>query len=604
MPTKDHDIKLGDGSSTRRFRLLQQNGRKSWSVKELPPEPNIDSPAAAREGLPPSRLLPFDGQDWSWGAGLTRPTPQTQRPGHVLRYADGFNIDTSEVGKVKHGPLVSAVGTLSADPIGAKVFIDEVWFLTNEHLYSFAPAGPTLTLEWTNPDGALNLEMEVLGSNLFIAASNTKIWHTTGIGSPITVTSTAFAATHLLQIGNQLWRSFSGDQISSSINPAAGSPTWSAGASAGDTGTIQNLFSISGLLGVATLSSLYIVTVDADANITSTELNKSLRVRRGGSVFSVKAESGTDVWFSDGFHQIIRLIAEGFEVFDLRPAGPFRGTDERPVTEPDVTNITIGGISQDVDAIYVAASRVSDAFIYKGVEIARGVYSWSPIHKLSPQTTDLTFLAVLGTSGDLFPVVYFNDGADVKQFDTVWTAYASDWELETSKFSATLPQWDKMWNRIRAFLNLEANTKMTVSRRVDSTVAYSVFGSTGEMTSDGDNELSVTTPIAGKEIQLKFAGNTTSSGSRVDLFSFLLEGFLRVDDRPIYDFTVIADNKADGTFINSLRDLTSKFVTLTDRFGDAHTVAILPGFPEEIEVIDEATRAPVMAFHIVAQRVT
>ena len=73
MPEKDFDIKINDGTDTKRFRLLnQQGGRKAWTVQEVPARPNVESEAAAREGLPPDQLLPFDGQDFSWGAGLAR----------------------------------------------------------------------------------------------------------------------------------------------------------------------------------------------------------------------------------------------------------------------------------------------------------------------------------------------------------------------------------------------------------------------------------------------------------------------------------------------------------------------------------------------------
>ena len=105
MSTRDFDIKLNDGTNTRRFRLIQEGGAKLWSVTEQPPSPAIEG----RENVAPEELLLFEQRDWSWGIGLTRPTPQTQRPGHFLRYADGFNIDTTEPGSVKHGPEIATV---------------------------------------------------------------------------------------------------------------------------------------------------------------------------------------------------------------------------------------------------------------------------------------------------------------------------------------------------------------------------------------------------------------------------------------------------------------------------------------------------------------
>ncbi len=596
MVTKDFDIKLNNQSNTRRFRLVQEGNAKLWSVTEQPPSPQIEG----RENVAPEELLLFEQRDWSWGIGLTRPTPQTQRPGHFLRYADGFNIDSTEPGQIKHGPAIATVGTLALKPLQALVFTDRVWFLTTTHLYHWDD--PTLTLFWTNPDGAVNTEMEVLGANLFVAASNTKIWHTDGTAGP---TSTAFAADHLLQLGQNLWRSFSTDQISFSANPAAGSPTWTAGASAGDTSKIQNLFSLSGLLGVATTSSLYIVTLDADSNIISTELNKALRARRTSGVYTVKAESGGDVWFSDGFNNVLRVVAQGFDVFDVRPAGPFRTTDEMPVTEPDFDpdDVSVEAIAQDIDAIYMVVQRVADSYVYKGVEIARGVYAWSPVHKLSPQTTSADFIAALGTSGDLVPRVYFNDGTAVKSFATVWDEYNATWEFITTKFSATLLGTDKLWSLIRAFIKRSASAaKIVVHYRSNLDTNWTLFESPGEMTANGSNELSLTTPVANKEIQLRFVGSTSDADENVDLLSFALEGYLRTDNRPVYDFTVIADTAADATFLRGLRTLTN-FITLTDQFGLTHSVIVLPGFPQEVQVVDEALRRPVMAFHFLTKQV-
>lgn len=593
----DFDIKLFDQTNTRKFRLVQEGNAKLWTVREQPPSPAVEG----RENVAPEEQLLFEQRDWSWGIGLTRPTPQTQRPGHFLRYADGFNIDSTEPGQIKHGPEIASVGTLAAVPLQALVFTDRVWFLTATHLYHWDD--PTLTLFWTNPDGALNTEMEVLGANLFVAASNTKIWHTDGTAGP---TSTAFAATHLLQLGQNLWRSFDTDKVSSSSNPAAGSPTWTAGASAGDTSQIQNLFSMSGLLGVATTSSLYIVTLDADSNIISTEINKALRARRTSGVYTVKAESGGDVWFSDGFNNVLRVVAQGFDVFDVRPAGPFRTTDELPITEPDFDpdDVSVEAIAQDIDAIYMVVQRVADSYIYKGVEIARGVFAWSPVHKLTPATVAADFVAALGTSGDIVPRVYFNDGTAIRSFATIWDEYNATWEFITTKFSATLLNTDKLWNRIRGFIDRDndPNTKITVFFRENLDTTWTLFGADGEMTDNGNNEIQLTAPISDKEIQLRFVGSTTDATEKVDLLGFALEGFLRTDNRPIYDFTVIADTPGDATFLRGLRTVT-QFITLTDQFGLTHNVIILPGFPEEIQIIDEAQHRPVMGFHFVAKQV-
>ena len=359
-------------------------------------------------------------------------------------------------------------------------------------------------------------------------------------------------------------------------------------------------------MGVATTSSLYIVTLDADANIISTEINKVLRARRTSGVYSVKAESGGDVWFSDGFNNVLRVVAQGFDVFDVRPAGPFRTTDELPITEPDFDpdDVSIEAITQDIDAIYMVVQRVADSYIYKGVEIARGVYAWSPIHKLAPATVASQFIAALGTSGDLVPRVYFNDGTEIRAFSTVWDEFAPTWEFITMKYSATLFQTDKLWNRLRAFQERSNDpaTKITVYYRENLDTNWTLFASPGTMGDNGNNELKLTVPLSDKEIQLRFVGSTSAAAENVDLLSFALEGYLRTDNRPIYDFTVIADTAADATFLRGLRTV-EQFITLTDQFNLAHNVVVLPGWPEEIQIIDEALHRPVIGFHFIAKQV-
>lgn len=590
MPEKDFDVKISDGTTTRRFRLLQSRGRKAWGVRELAPNPQVEGSTAAREGLPVSQMLPFDGQDFSWGSGLKRFSPQTQRPGHSLRYADGFNIDTTEPGIVKHGPSVSTVGTTDTDVQQAIVFNDKVWFMTTASLYSWD--GCTLTQEYTEC-GETFLEMEVFDGNLFVAA-NTKYFHTDGIACALTEVDVA--ADHFLALNGVLWRG-EGNQISSSEDPADCCPTWTTLADVGDGDSIRNLFSISGLLGVETAGGVFII----DNNLNSIELNKGLRNRRATSTTKeIKSESGSEVWFSDGV-DLRRLVAVGFELFDIGPDGPFHTTDDRPVTEfPSGGDIGYAGVTQDLNTVYVVVERSQGNYIYKGKELSRNVFAWTPLVKDATSNTD--FIAALKLSSDTQAIVYYNAGTTVKMFDTEWTTFAATWELETCKFNATLAAWDKMWYQINAYvINSDTcNASIDVERRLDTTSGYTDFG-TATLASNGSNKITLSTPLSGKEIQLKFVGATCDSAESVDLVSFLLEGLLRPDYRRSYDFTLVADSKEDTTFIEGLRTGTSSFITLTDRFGIDRTVFLLPGYPVEEEIIDDIRKEPVRSYRLLAQ---
>lgn len=595
----DFDVKITLDSTTERFKLVQQRGTKLWTVREVPPNPQPELSSGQEEGWTPTQLLPFQQEDWSIGAGLSRLTPQLDRAGHTLRYADGFGIDTSEVGLVRHGPaLLSDVGSVVATPIMGLMFDDKVWFLTAERLYNWD--GTTLTLFWTNADGSLNTHMAVHGSNLFVAASNTKYWITDGTTTPA---SRAFAVTKFLSLNDQLWRVHTTNQISSSTDPDAASPTWAADIAVGPGETVTSLFSISGLLGAATESSFYII----DSLGNSIEMDNRLRSRRSANAHTIAAGSGSSVWFANENKDdpdILRLVADGFEQFDVQFAGPFYGNDEVPVNAYDPRSETLGivDIMIDVEFVYVLARRGTDTYCYKGKEVARNVYAWSPILKYTGNNATMGVIAKM--SGDSAPVVYFNGaGTTVNRFATDWDEYASSWELITPKFTAGLESWEKMANILRAFLERESNTTMTCYYRTNNTATWTLFASPGTMTTNGVNKLTSSTPVQNNSIQLRFVGSTTNSANKLNMRSFLLEEILRPEERSMLDFSVIVENKSQATFLHNLRKENDSFPTIVDRLGQTWNVFVMPGYPIESEVTDEVRKGIVRSFHLLAQSV-
>ncbi len=123
------------------------------------------------------------------------------------------------------------------------------------------------------------------------------------------------------------------------------------------------------------------------------------------------------------------------------------------------------------------------------------------------------------------------------------------------------------------------------------------------MASGEDGEFLFATPetFTGKRIQLALngtAGNSNLDG--VDVKSFSLEGILKPENVPLYDFTVVTTNRGEADFIKALR-ADSEAITLTDRFDDAKTVFVIPGFPVELELFDDILKQPVRAYHFLMQ---
>lgn len=604
MVAKDWDIKLKQGSTTNRFRLLKQGGRKAWRVSEEPPNPRVEVEAASREGFHPDRELPFVMEDWVWGTGLERFGSQSLERGHTFRYADGFNIDTSQAGVIRHGPLIETIGSVSSGQTIEEftLFLDKVYIRTTNKLYNIVSG--TLT-EQHDFGAAVTKSMAVFADKLYIAVDTANTYFewdgTTMTSKTVTDGSSLFLATQGAS-NPILIRVINDNFISTSSDPNDVTSWDTPGVKVGEGDTINSLFVVSGFPFAGTESTVYVIATDSDGVSVPIELDKRLATRRSSTAFSIKAESGSDVWLSDG-RDIMRLVAEGFELFDIRQDGPFRSFDTRPVTS-DIKG-TPKSIAQDLDAVYVLADRSGDIYVHKGVELSRGQFAWSPWAKY---TGTNAAAAVLKTTGDADPFLYAGNTLAVVRFKTEnWTTFAATWELHTPQFTATLETWDKMWQALHAFLILTGTAKVEVSYKLNNDSSWTDFNDatsgTNDMTADGINSLKLAAPINGKKVQLRFLGSNVTNTHKVDMRSFNLEGLLRPDRKPIFDFTVVADTAGETTFLNGLRTDVTQFITITDRFGTDRTAFILPGFPVEEELTDEARREPVRTYRIVAQEV-
>lgn len=601
---KDWDIKLTQGGTTHKFRLLQQRGQKAWTVSESPPNPRVEVEAASREGFRPDRELPFVMEDWVWGVGLERFGSQSIDRGHLFRYADGFNIDTSQSGIVKHGPLVESLGSVSSGQtiLEFTLFQDKVYIRTKNKLYS--TDGATLTEE-KDFSAAVTKSMAVFNDKLYIAVDTADTYWEWNGSAATSKTVTDGASLFLATQGASnpiLIRVLNNNFISTSIDPNDVTSWDAPGVKVGEGDTINSIFIVSGFPFVGTESTVYILATDSEGVSVPIELDKRLATRRSTTAFTIKAESGSDAWLSDG-RDIMRVVAEGFELFDIRPDGPFRSFDARPVTA-DIKG-SPKSMAMDLDSVYILADRSGDIYVYKGVELTRGQFAWTPWAKF---TGTNAAAAVLKVTGDADPYLYAGDTLEVIRYKTEnWTTFAATWELETPQFTATLETWDKMWTRVEAFIVLTGTAKLEVAYRLNNTTSYTdlddATAGNNDMTTNGFNQLKLAAPINGKKVQLKFTGSRSTNTHKVDLRSFDLEGILRPERKPIFDFTVRPDTATESTFLNALRTDVTQFITITDRFDVDRTAFILPGFPIEQEQTDEVLKEPVRTYRIVAQEV-
>lgn len=601
------DIKLTLGATSTQFRLLQQNGRKLWTVMETPAIPRIGADSLVQEGLSPISDMNYHQSDWVWGVGMTYLGPSPDRPGHLHRYASGENIDTTEPGIVKHGP--DAIGgvkltTLDNPAFKMLMFSDSVWFLTSSSLYEWN--GTTVNQRWNPGGGEVLLDMEVWGTNLVLATDfgSGRYYVTDGSTFPPTA-KTLTGATNIFKlltlqgnINSIMHFAHDNNDITPSSDPITPA-TPGTKITVGGGEDITNMFTISGLLFVATESTIF--TVDIDDRII--ELDKTLRTQRSTSAFSVSSDSGTEAWLTSGLDiNATRIVGVALDSFDIRTDGPAFSTDQLPMGDDFMTG-DIEGIAHGGDALYISKEIPggSDNIIFKGREIVRGQLVWTPFIRYAGPTEAI---GVFRMSGDPRPNIYIGSGNDIFAYETKeFGLFADDWQMITPFLNGRVPHIDKFVHSLNAILDKDANAKIVVSYRTKPGDSFTLFGSTGELNTDGHNEIVLSTPIVSKQIQLKFAGTTSSGTHKVDLRSYTLEGFLRPELKRVFQFTIIADTKTEIDFIYSLRTDITKFITIRDRFGTDHTAFLLPGFPIEHEVVDESRRKPVRVYQIVAEAV-
>ncbi len=374
---QDWDIKIDLDGTEQRLRLLQSDGRKHWTVREMPPQPRVEEEASARLGEAPLQNLPFEMDNWSWGFGLERFGLNRNDPGHIFRFFDGYGFDATEPGIIRHGPKSTVVGSITGTPVQTLLFKNKVVFLTVTKLYDWD--GTTLNQRIDNSGSFDHLQMEVFGTNLYIAQDNGQ--YTKWDGSSASAISTGDDQSEValflsLQGATDplMVKSLNTNEIDTSTDPSSATGWATTGQTkVGDGDAITSLTSVSGLLFVTTESGIFIV----DADNTVVELHRLLRNRRSSDAFKILASSGLEVWYSDGV-DMFRVIANGFEVFDIRNEGPFLNIDEKPLSA-DALRGTILAVALDLDAVYVSVQRGANNYIYKGIETSRGIFAWTPL---------------------------------------------------------------------------------------------------------------------------------------------------------------------------------------------------------------------------------
>ena len=567
---KDYDVKIVLAGQTEKYRLAQVESRKLWAVS---------SPATELE-------VKYELNDASLGVGLLR--AQQGSAGTQLRIADGYGVDLTVEGLVKHGPGAESVGSYSGTALKVDAFLSNTYLLTTTNLYNYA--GSSLVNQGT-VTGAKNSAC-VFNNELYIAAgtsgSNGRMWKSAAWGAGVVeINDTSTTNINLVAAltvdnaerfyvadGNTVYYTATpdGDNFAQAVKVPE---------------TINQMWVMTGYLFVQTNSSMFIIHNDSDGNPAAVEINSKMRLRSNALAGTIMDTEGQSAWSSDG-KSVWLLRVLGFNEFDIVDAGPFATSPGVPFASDirgDILDISI-----DIDAVYVTVKRGSDTYCYKGTEPVRGTFTWSPLIKWSSQILDVA--GVSAYNGESY--LYSATGGTLTRFKLHdWTVFNTSWQIDTMFLNNGEPTVNKIHHRLKTRVDRTGGVYQPYVRVSESAGWTTVHG---PQSVDLGIGLSNTT---GPEVQLRIAVSGNSTSQYLNMRGLQIEGVRRPEVRRQYDFTVYADNKSEADFLRSLSANSGTIPNITrDDLDTAVEVQVYPGWPREVELFDDALRKPSRAFEV------
>jgi len=568
---KDYDVKIVLSGQTEKYRLAQQDSRKLWSVA---------APATELE-------VKYELNDASLGVGLLR--AQKGSAGTQLRIADGYGVDLSTEGLVKHGPGGTTVGSYTGTALKVDTFQANTYLLSTTNIYYYAggalSGGGTVT-------GAKNSTC-VFNKELYVAAGASgggdgRMWKMTTWGSGVVeindtttnninlVASLTVNNTERFYVADANVISYSADPDADNFAQAVQLPE-----------DVNQMWVMAGYLFAQTNSAMYIVHNDSDGNPASIEINSKMRLRANALSGTIMDTEGQSTWSSDG-KSLWLLRVLGFNEFDIVKAGPFESTPGVPFgadIRGDILDVSI-----DLDAVYVTVKRGNDTYCYKGTEPQRGTFTWSPLIKW-PMTT----MEVSGVSAyDGESYLYVGNSGSLARFKLHdWTVFNTDWQIDTMFLNNGEPTVPKIHHRLSTRVDRTGGNLQPYARVGEADSFTTLGGAQSIDTGVGMSNLT------GPEIQVRIAISGNSSSQYFNLRGLQIEGVRRPEVRRQYDFTVYADNKGEADFLRSLSANSGNIPNITrDDLDTTVEVQVYPGWPREVELFDDALRKPARAFEV------
>lgn len=601
------DIKLTIDGTEKELNLVRERGKKAWRVVEVPRRLTAGGGDVLNySSLEADKELVFAQNNWQGGFGQGN----FRDPD---RYSDGQSIDTTLQGKFILGPEIQTTTASGGGNLGEAVvdfcyFGSALYCATTTKVWKWN----TGTSVWDNQEtfaGETISQLHSFGGYLFVALGSSTAYEYSSDGSSFTTATmtdcyadyflTSTAGSGSTQI---LWKVKTPNELASHSTGLNGTD-WSSVYYVGDTGAnITRIMLLNDNLLVGREDNLYHLDSEGVTHPLMPEL--------------INAQSSVNFkhvcnWQASLYFSVGSRVGEITSYNSIDLMGPLAGIEELEMTGECC------GLSSDRDWIYCFIDDGTNTTCYKGREIREGgelKWQWCPWIALSTNACDAAYVCQLSGENTKLWFGYGNNAAYVILSDNPLAdsnyKFAAQGHLITGWYDANFRTWDKLVQSIvmENRGSMSANIKVTPYLEADEAGSYTQIGSAAYTAAAAPTKKYLTANVSYNKIRYKIQLDTNDDTKTPIVKLFSANGQLRPEKVKLYDFIVdVSSNRTRPsstirTFLEGGRDSTS-LVTLTDRFGTDHYVVFLPGYPEEMEVVDEVTKQSTVALHVIAMKV-
>ncbi len=502
----------------------------------------------------------------------------------------------------------------------------------NGHIYECTSAGTSDGTEptWgttdagTTTDGGATFtcrsititDMKEYDTILYVALGMSDLYYASADAVTFTVTDLAdhhavgfFTAPNAAGTSNRIWKFVTPNQITATTNGQAGGTAWDAPPNyIGDTSNnITNIFMINDNLMIGRTDNLYSLDVDGGIH----PWMDGLKNNRDTNNFKYVVDWQTAIYFS-----LTQGLGEIVGATTYQPVGPLTGIDD--INKAGVCV----GLASDKDFIYVAMDEGTNTHIYKGREISRtgGLrWEWCPWVFLSTNACATTYVCQHTSTDRRLWFGYGNYAAYVILTDNPLVSgsgatYAASGFIRFSYDYGTNPYWDKLFQSvITETKNCTANITVTPKYLKDTETTASAL--TDAVITNGVVKTNLTDPLSCKRIQFELDFATNSSSTTPVVTYFEARGIEKPEKIRIHETTYLVGDEPSQK-AETIRDFfrTARASTNLIRFADLRYgesaasssyvwVTMMPGYPQEVDILHEKGRAPEMGIRCRFQEV-